>query len=65
MNDMFAKSGVKNANLEITVIRADGTVEHYGTVCRYVKNPFKRWLYNIFYTLRQRHRMRKYGRRHG
>lgn len=32
MAQLAAKSGAKHAQIEATVIRADGTIEHLGTV---------------------------------
>lgn len=37
----------KEASIEITVIRADGTVENLGVVSYWHRNPLKRWLWNI------------------
>jgi hypothetical protein len=39
---MQARGGVKEASLGVVVTRADGTVEDYGTVAYYNKNPLRR-----------------------
>lgn len=42
MTEQNAKSGVREATIEITVIRADGSREDHGIVSYYHKNPLKR-----------------------
>lgn len=42
-----AKGKAKSVELEITVIRADGTVENYGTVAYWHRNPLKRWAWKL------------------
>ncbi len=37
-----AKGGVREASIEVTVIRKDGTREDHGVVSYYHKNPLKR-----------------------
>jgi hypothetical protein len=36
----------KSGQLEMVVTRADGTVEDYGTVAHFHKNPIKNWWLN-------------------
>jgi hypothetical protein len=40
-----ADSAVRSASLEVTVIRADGSVEHHGVVDYWDSNPLKRLLW--------------------
>jgi hypothetical protein len=40
-------SRAKEAQLEITVTRADGRVERLGTVAYWHRNPLKRWLWRL------------------
>ena len=42
MSDQNAKSDVKEATIEIVVIRADGTRENHGVVSYWNSNPLKR-----------------------
>lgn len=42
MSDQAAKGGVREATIEVVVIRADGTREDHGVVSYYHKNPLKR-----------------------
>lgn len=42
-----ATGKLKAATLEITVTRADGTVERLGVVSRYHRNPLKRLFWRI------------------
>jgi hypothetical protein len=42
MTDQSAKGGVREATIEVTVIRKDGTREDHGVVSYYHKNPLKR-----------------------
>ena len=48
------KSQAREAQLEITVKRADGRIEHLGTVAYWHKNPLKRWLWRLKRLLRRR-----------
>lgn len=42
-----AISNAKETQLEITVIKADGTVVSYGVVSYWHKNPIKRFIWRI------------------
>lgn len=42
MTEQNAKGGIREATIEVTVIRADGTREEHGVVSYYHKNPLKR-----------------------
>lgn len=42
MTEQNAKSGLREATIEITVLRADGSREEHGVVSYYHKNPLKR-----------------------
>lgn len=62
MTNITAKGGVGKASLEIVVTRADGTVENYGTVCEYRKNPLKRWALNLYHKHRVQRLIKEYER---
>lgn len=47
MSTVSAHGEAKSASIEITVIRADGTVEHHGVVSYWHRNPVKRFLYRL------------------
>jgi hypothetical protein len=47
MSVVLAKSGAREATIEMTVTRADGTVEHLGVVSYWHRNPFKRLWWRI------------------
>lgn len=38
---------IAEASLEATVTRADGTVEHLGTIAYYSRNPLKRLTWRV------------------
>lgn len=42
MAEQNAKSEIKEATIEVVVIRADGTREEHGVVSYFHKNPLKR-----------------------
>lgn len=42
-----ANSPLKEAEISIKVIRANGSVEDMGVVSYYHKNPLKRWAWHI------------------
>ncbi len=42
--DLGAKAGVKRVVTEVTVVRADGTVQNYGAVSDSSAGPIRRWL---------------------
>lgn len=54
MPDQQAKGGVREATIEVTVIRADGTREQLGVVSYYHKNPLKRALWAARQKLRRK-----------
>lgn len=47
MGDMNAHGDLREASIEIVVIRKDGTREDHGVVSYYHRNPFKRWAWEI------------------
>lgn len=63
MTDITTKAGVKRASIEITVTRADGTVEHYGEVSRYHPNRIVNRLWHIQDRLRVRRLRSRYESR--
>lgn len=44
---MVASSKIKSAQLSVTIIRADGTVENLGVVSSYESTPLKRLILRI------------------
>jgi len=57
MPEQNAKSGLREASIEITVIRADGTRENRGIVSYWHKNPLKR----AAFAAKQKLKERKHG----
>lgn len=52
---MFStRIGVRQQTVEATVIRADGTVQHLGTIAYWHRNPLRRWAWRIKQFLRGR-----------
>lgn len=47
MTEQLSISNAKEVEFQITVVRADGTVEELGTVAYWHKNPLKRILWRI------------------
>ncbi len=47
MSDLAAKGEIKSAQIEVTVIRADGTREEHGVVSYWHRNPFKRLIHKL------------------
>lgn len=47
-SEAIGKSNVKSAEILMTIIRADGTVEEIGSVAYYHKNPLKRLHHRLF-----------------
>jgi hypothetical protein len=47
MTDQSARGAVREATIEVTVIRADGTREEHGVVSYWHKNPLKRALWAL------------------
>lgn len=47
MAELTAESRVKYMSLEAVVTRADGTVEDYGVIAEYHKNPLRRLIARI------------------
>lgn len=45
--EMIAAANVSEASIEATVIRADGRIEHLGTIAFYSRNPLKRLAWRI------------------
>jgi len=60
--NLGAKAGVKSATIGIQVIRADGTVEDYGTVSRYHSSPLMRLLFAVLDRSRVLYLKRQYRR---
>lgn len=55
MPEQSAKSGLREATIEITVIRKDGTIENHGVVSYYHRNPLKRAAFAAKQKLRSKH----------
>jgi hypothetical protein len=53
MGDMKVNADVKEASIQATVIRADGTVEELGTISYYHQNPLKRAMWALKQKLRR------------
>lgn len=51
---LFARSEVKEAQLEVVVIRADGRREDHGVVAYYHRNPLRRLAWRVARALRGR-----------
>lgn len=47
MTSINAPANVRRAEIQATVIRADGRVEHLGTVAYYDSNPLRRWFWRV------------------
>lgn len=47
MSEMIVPSNAKEAQISVTIIRANGTVENLGVVSYWHKNPFKRIFWSI------------------
>jgi hypothetical protein len=47
MSQQDARADIKEATIEVTVIRKDGTREDHGVVSYYHRNPFKRALWAL------------------
>lgn len=60
--DTKAKAGVDRASIEVTVTRADGTVEEYGIVSRYEKNPVRHLYFRVHDRLRVKLLAHKYAK---
>jgi hypothetical protein len=43
---LLTRANVREATVEVTIIRADGRIERLGTVSYWHKNPLKRLAYN-------------------
>jgi hypothetical protein len=54
MADQTAKGGVREATIEVTVIRKDGSREDHGVVSYYHKNPLKRAAWELKKKLRSK-----------
>jgi hypothetical protein len=54
MGDMQVRADVKEASIQATVIRADGTVEELGVVSYYHKNPLKRAMWALKQKLKEK-----------
>jgi hypothetical protein len=52
MPEQNAKGGIREATIEVTVIRKDGTREDHGVVSYYHKNPLKRAVWALKQKLR-------------
>lgn len=48
MTNIRARGGASQMTIEAVVTRADGRVENLGVISYWNKNPFKRWLFNLF-----------------
>jgi hypothetical protein len=48
MGTVHAHGQAREATVDITVIRADGTVEHHGTVSYWHRNPLRRLAWRLF-----------------
>ncbi len=44
---MFAGAKIVETSIEATVTRADGRIEHLGTISYYHKNPLRRLLWRV------------------
>ena len=47
MSEVSGKGGIKEASIQATVIRADGSREELGVVSYWHKNPLKRLLHKM------------------
>lgn len=47
MSSIKVREDVKEAQIQATIIRADGTVEELGTIAYYHRNPLKRLQHKI------------------
>jgi hypothetical protein len=50
---LLASASFSEASLDATIIRADGRVEHLGTVAYFSRNPLKRLAWRIGRLLRR------------
>lgn len=53
MSEQSANADIKEASIQATVIRADGSVEHLGTVSFYHRNPLRRAMWALKQKLRR------------
>lgn len=47
MSMIVANGKAREASIEVTVIRADGSIERLGTVSYWHRNPFKRLAWRV------------------
>ena len=47
MSMLVVPAEAREASIEVTVIRADGSVERHGTVSYWHRNPFKRMAWRV------------------
>ena len=47
MSEYKTMGDVKEAEMSIQIIRANGTIEDLGVVSYYHKNPLKRWAFKL------------------
>lgn len=50
---LIARPDVREASIEATITRADGTVEHLGVLTYWHRNPLWRWCWNALNALRR------------
>lgn len=50
--EMLANANISEASIEATVIRADGRIEHLGTISYFSRNPLKRLAWRVTRWLR-------------
>lgn len=53
MSEQSANADIKEASIQATVIRADGTVEQLGTVSFYHRNPLRRAMWALKQKLKE------------
>ena len=47
MTDTTIRGEPREATIEATIIRADGRVEHLGTIAYWHRNPLRRWWFKL------------------
>lgn len=48
MGTVIAPAKARSAEIEVTIIRANGTIEHRGVVSYWHRNPLKRLAWRLF-----------------